>query len=145
MKNRFTLLLLFLLSSCKSEKTPSLKYSTTSDALKHYNYGWTQIMDEGRYGAAEASYRKVLEYDTGFLIGKSVLARLTLDLEERLKLYKEIQEKKNTITGDESLILEVYTSFVNYTNLRDQGAEANKKHFTGRFATSGKKFKKSHS
>lgn len=121
MKNCFVLILLFLLISCHSEKTSDLKYSTTSDALKYYNNGWVQIMDEGRYGAAEISYRKVLEHDPDFLVGKSVLARLTLDLDERLKLYHEIKEQKKVITGDELLILDIYTAFVKYTNLRDQG------------------------
>ena len=77
-------------------------------------------MDEGRYGEAERSYRKALKNDPEFLIGKSVLARLTLDLEERLALYKDLQEGMSKINGDELLILEVYTAFVNYTNLRDQ-------------------------
>ncbi len=122
MKNKLPTLILFLLISCTAEKISNVKYSTTPDALRHYHQGWVQIMDEGRYGEAEVSYRKTLEYNPDFLVGKSVLARLTLDLEERLKLYEEIQEKKNTVTGDESLILEVYTSLVKYTNLRDQGS-----------------------
>lgn len=120
MKNCYLLILLFLLISCNNQKTSALKYSTTSNALKYYNTGWIQIMDEGRYGASEISYRKVLEYDPDFLVGKSVLARLTLDLDERLKLYEEIKASEKLITGDERLILDVYTAFVKYTNLRDQ-------------------------
>lgn len=40
-------------------------------------------MDEGRYGEAEVSYGKALAYDAEILVGKSVLARLTLNLDER--------------------------------------------------------------
>jgi hypothetical protein len=99
-----------------------MEYSTTSEALEHYKHGWIQIMDEGRYGAAKVSYRKALELDSDFLAGKNVLARLTLDLEERLKLYVEIQERKNKTQGDERLVLDIYTALVKYTNLRDEGA-----------------------
>ncbi|TMM55992.1 hypothetical protein FEE95_15225 [Maribacter algarum] len=126
MKNKLTILILLFFISCKSNKISTLKYSTSPEALRHYQKGWEQIMDEGRYGEAEVSYRKSLEYDPDFLIGKSVLARLTLNLEERLKLYEEIQEKRNTVTGDERLILEVYSSLVKHTNLKDQGSSETK-------------------
>ena len=77
-------------------------------------------MDYGEYGAAEISYRKSLDHDPDFLIGKSVLARLTLDLSERLTLYQTIEEQKYTVQGDERLILDVYHALTRYTNLRDQ-------------------------
>ncbi|MFS4494058.1 tetratricopeptide repeat protein [Maribacter sp. 2308TA10-17] len=142
MKNGLLLALLFLLVSCASERNSTLKYSTTIEALEHYKRGWVQIMDEGRYGDAEISYRKVLEQDPDFLVGKSVLARLTLDLGERLKLYEEIQKKKSTIKGDESLILEVYTSLVKYTNLRDQGSSEAKNAIQAALQLAEKNFKK---
>jgi len=126
MKNYFLLILLFLSISCNSENNSDLEYSTTSEALEHYKRGWIQIMDESSYGAAKVSYRKVIELDSDFLAGKNVLARLTLDLEERLKLYKEIQERKNKTQGDERLVLDVYTALVKSTNLRDQGASDTK-------------------
>ena len=78
-------------------------------------------MDEGNYGPAEISYRKVLEHDPDFLIGKSVLGRLTLDLEERLQINKLLVTKKETVKGDERLILDVYTALVDFTNAREQG------------------------
>lgn len=77
-------------------------------------------MDYGDYAAAEVSYRKSLEHDPTFLVGQSVLARLTLDLDERLALYEGIEEGKQAITGDERLILDVYSALTKYTNLRDQ-------------------------
>ena len=117
----FTLLLLCL--SCDSSGDKELAYSTSSEkALEAFRKGWVQIMDEGRYGAAEDSYRNVLEYDPDFLVGKSVLARLTLDLEERLAFEKELFDKKNEVQGDERMVLDVYRALVRYTNLRDQGA-----------------------
>lgn len=117
----FISLVILLISGC-STKPSKFDYSTTDAALKEYRKGWVQIMDEGRYGAAEASYRKAVELDPNFLVGKSVLGRLTLDLDERLALETELYERKNEVKGDERLLLEVYQDLVRYTNLRDQGA-----------------------
>lgn len=131
MKHYCILFLSLILLSCNtggSESNTSLKYSSSSiEAITAYRKGWVQIMDEGRYGAAEISYRKALQYDSNFLIGKSVLGRLTLDLNERLAFHKELQNNKNKIQGDERLILDVYTALVNYTNLRDQHSSDAKK------------------
>lgn len=131
MKHYRILFLSLVLLSCNiggSERNTSLKYSSSSiEAMTAYRKGWIQIMDEGRYGAAEISYRKALEHDPNFLVGKSVLGRLTLDLNERLAFYKELQNKKNEIQGDERLVLDVYSALVNYTNLRDQHSLGAKK------------------
>jgi len=80
-------------------------------------------MDVGYYSRAETSYRKVLEYDPDFLIGQSVLARLTRDLDERLALYANLAANKNNITGDERMILDVYIALTNFTNIREQNPD----------------------
>jgi tetratricopeptide (TPR) repeat protein len=77
-------------------------------------------MDLGQYGKAEDSYRKALSFDPTFLVGKSVLARLTTDLNERLYLYDELEVGKDDISGDERMILDVYIALTRYTNSRDQ-------------------------
>ena len=123
MKSIYVYLLVFLIISCASSTNSELTYSTSSEkALEEFRKGWVQIMDEGRYSAAEDSYRNALEYDPDFLVGKSVLARLTLDLDERLEFEKELFAKKEEVQGDERLVLDVYQGLVRYTNLRDQGA-----------------------
>ena len=123
MFNRIVLVIVcvvFLSCSTKTDKK-FVKYSTAVDStLVYYKKGWQEIMDYGDYAAAEASYRKALEYDPHFLVGQSVLARLTLDLDERLTLYQTIEEQKYKIQGDERLILDVYQALTKYTNLRDQ-------------------------
>ena len=130
MKHYCILFLFLVILSCNtgnSERNTGLKYSSSSiEAMTAYHKGWTQIMDEGRYGAAEVSYRKALKHDPNFLVGKSVLGRLTLDLNERLGFYKELENNKHKIQGDERLILDVYMALVNYTNLRDQHSSAAK-------------------
>lgn len=119
----FFVLITVVVNSCtrKSEVNKALSYSTSSDStVFYYRLGWQQIMDFGDYSAAEASYRKALSFDQNFLLGKSVLARLTTDLEERLMLFDELQSKKSIIQGDERLVLDVYIALTKYTNLRDQ-------------------------
>ncbi|HHC80609.1 MAG TPA: hypothetical protein ENK46_12050 [Flavobacteriia bacterium] len=118
----FTIVLIILMSSCaRNRKKELLRYSTNSDsALFFYKKGWEQIMDYGDYSAAEASYRKALASDPNFLVGKSVLARLTPNLEERLAFYKTLLEEKHTVKGDERLVLDVYIALTYYTNVRDQ-------------------------
>ncbi|MFT6970770.1 MAG: tetratricopeptide (TPR) repeat protein [Roseivirga sp.] len=119
------LLVTILVSSCRTKgKTELLAYTTDSDStLFYYRLGWEQIMDWGDYSAAETSYRKALSFDENFLVGKSVLARLTTDLEERLGLYHELDSLKNTVLGDERLVLDVYIALTQYTNLRDQKSD----------------------
>lgn len=100
----------------------ALPYSTDSDsALYYYAKGWYEIMDLGDYAGAEVSYRKALDFDPDFLVGQSVLGRLTLDLNERLAIYDRVEAEKATITGDERRVLDVYQALVHFTNLRDQG------------------------
>lgn len=123
-------LTLFLVLSCtngNTKKPKNITYSTTSpDAIINYDKGWEEIMDKGEYGAAELSYRKALENDPDFLIGKSVLARLTLDLNERLEIYSDLQKNIEKVKGDERLLLDVYTAFVFLTNQREQFPQQSK-------------------
>jgi tetratricopeptide (TPR) repeat protein len=123
MKLAYPILLLFLVASCGTSTETKLEYTTSSEqALKEFRQGWVQIMDEGRYGAAEDSYRRALEHDPDFLIGKSVLARLTLNLEERVAFEIDLFENKDKVQGDELQLFEVYQGLVRYSNLRDQKA-----------------------
>lgn len=115
----FLVLLFIACNTNEPKKEEFVAYATSNNALVHYRQGWVRIMDEGRYGAAEDSYRDALEIDPDFLVGKSVLARLTLDLQERLKLQEELEKEKVKINGDERLVLDVYLALVRYTNLRD--------------------------
>lgn len=112
---------IILIPSCqKNENTKHPYQSKSETALYHYQLGWQQIMDEGRYAAAERSYRKANYLDPDFLIGQSVYARLILDTDERIKIYNRVEAEKSRVEGDEQLLLEVYQSLVYFTNLREQ-------------------------
>ena len=114
-----------LLMSCNSKlNSNKIRYTTNNDSvIYYYNTGWKQIMDDGNYTNAEVSYRKALDIDPNFLIGKSVLARLTTNLDERIALYNELEQGKLTINGDELLVLEVYIALTKFTNIREQMPE----------------------
>ena len=144
MFNHYSLVIFILFSSCISNTEKRLvKYSANSDStIFYYKKGWEQIMDFGDYTAAEESYRKALIYDADFLVGKSVLARLTLNLKERLELYELLENKKHTIKGDERLILDVYIALTKYTNLRDQKLPQAKEALQDAFKLSEKNFGK---
>jgi len=114
------------------ENVAKLPYSTASDSAYHYfQLGWRQIMDEGRYGQAEVSYRKSLDFDPDFLIGKATLGRLTLDTTERRRIERELEGTGTDLPNLERDLLELYTNFVRFTNLRDQNPTAAREMLTG--------------
>lgn len=120
-------LMILLSFACTKEQNSTsthMVYSTSSDStMYYYNLGWQQIMDYGDYSKAEDSYRKALTFDDEFLVGKSVLARLTKDLDERLALFEELEKKKDLIVGEERKVLDVYIALTKFTNLRQQKSE----------------------
>ena len=118
----FAILTSIVILACQDNTSDNhLEYSTSNDSTLHYyNLGWKQIMDDGFYGPAEVSYRKALTFDNGFLVGKATLARLTLDLEERVKLFQDVELSKSKIKGAERKILDVYQGLVHFTNVREQ-------------------------
>jgi len=121
-------LLGLLTFSCESDvplEVAPLTYSTGSDSTRfYYQLGWQQILDEGYYGPAEVSYRKALSFDTSFLLGQSVLARLTLDTAERRSLYESVKAGRSLLQGAEGQLLDVFTALTDYTILRAEDPEA---------------------
>jgi len=122
MRNTFLLFTLILLSCSEktSEKDGEFKlYQTSNDSTLHYYHlGWHQILNQGFYGPAEVSYRKALTFDSAFLVGQSVLARLTEDLQERQQFYDHISNHQNSVRGDEGDLLAVFLSLMEYTLVR---------------------------
>ncbi|MEO1652698.1 MAG: hypothetical protein AAFU64_04060, partial [Bacteroidota bacterium] len=116
-----TLISIYLYACQVESDDAQIIYSTLEDStLFYYRQGWQQIMDEGHYGSSELSYRKALDFDPNFLVGKSVLARLVTSLEEREKLYEEVISQIDRIEGDERLVLDVYMALTKYTNIREK-------------------------
>ena len=80
-------------------------------------------MDDGNYTASERSYRKMMSFDSEFLVGMSLLGRISLDKEERKKIEATLQKKKSEIKRDERLLFDVFLELLTLTNLRGQDPE----------------------
>ncbi|MEQ9592008.1 MAG: hypothetical protein RLN86_05385 [Cyclobacteriaceae bacterium] len=129
-----TLLLLAIAPTAQSQK---LKLSTSSDSAIYYYYeGWRQVMDVADYTASEKAYRKMMRFDEKFLLGLSLLGRITRDLEERLDIEKQLDSRKHELIGHERLLLDDYIELVKLTNLRETDPEAAEKQLEKAFQTS---------
>ena len=78
-------------------------------------------MDFGLWTEAERSFRKAVEIDPDFIIGKSLVARISASLEERQELQREIESRSAEVDAAGRLILEVFLRNIQAMNLRDQG------------------------
>jgi len=107
-----------------SANAQRLSLSTASDSAVYYYYeGWRQVLDEGHYTASEKFYRKMMKNDPGFLVGLSLVGRITRDLDERLDIEEQLEKRKGEITGDERLLLDNFIDLVKLTNLRETRPE----------------------
>lgn len=95
-------------------------------------------MDVGNYTACEVAYRKMMSFDKGFLVGLSLLGRITGDLKERQEIEQTLEKRKVELTGDERLLLDNYIELVKLTNLRETDPETAKVQLEKVF-TSGEK------
>ncbi len=120
---KFSCILIFTFFA-NSISAQQLKLSSTSDSCLYYYYqGWTEVMDNGDYTASEKSYRNMISFDSDFLVGLSLLGRISLDKEERKTIEATLQKRKSEIKGDERLLLDVFLELLTLTNLRGQDPE----------------------
>ncbi len=108
-KNTSTLLLLWSMTASVTAQTMTL--STDSDSAKYYYYqGWEQVLDYGHFGNSEAAYRHMFAHDEEFLLGASLLARITTNPSERKQLIADIEHKAARLSGDEAELLKVFVN-----------------------------------
>lgn len=104
--------------------------STTSKAaITLYYEGWHRVMDRGDYTGAEAAYRDMVNADPYFILGLSLLGRITRDLSERTKIEETLESRKNELSGDERKLLDNYLMLVKLTNIRESEPEKSKAYF----------------
>lgn len=121
---RFLFALLLICISTKVLIAQSLQLSTNSDSAVYYYYeGWRQVMDVGNYTESEKVYRRMMSFDKNFLVGLSLLGRITTDLNERLQIEKTLNNRKSELEGDERLLLDNYIGLIKLTNLRETDPE----------------------
>jgi len=119
---------------CSPKTTTDFDYGTKNDSARYYFHkGWAEIMDNGRWTESEQAFRKVIEIDPDWVLGKSMVARITRNLEERQQILKELEQFKSQISEDERLLLDVNILTHIASNNRDQGIpntpEFNQKRF----------------
>lgn len=115
--------LIGLTFSCANDpNSVSFDYGTKNDSARHYFLkGWEEILDNGRWTESEAAFRKAVELDPNWALGKSLVGRITRDLEERQKLLQELEALKDQIGTDERKLLDVNLLSLKASNNRDQG------------------------
>jgi hypothetical protein len=97
-------------------------YGTQStEALAHYQKGWEQILDRGEWTLAEASFRKAVELDSGFLLGWSQVGRISKNPEERTRIFTQLSAQKSMIRDWEKKLLEVYLGSLELIDSKDRG------------------------
>ncbi len=118
--------LVLLTSSCNSRKHAStFDHGTKNDSARfYYLKGFHEILDNGRWTESERAYRKALEFDPDYPLGKSLVGRITRNLNEREKLLEELLLVRNEVSPEEQLLLEVYLSSMESYNNRDKGITA---------------------
>jgi tetratricopeptide (TPR) repeat protein len=127
---------------CNNLAAQRLSLSTQSDSAIYYYYeGWRQVMDEGDYTASEKMYRKMMTFDPDFLVGLSLLGRITRSLNERQEIEQTLETRKQEVQSDERLLLDNYIGLVKVTNLREVDPEKAKDQLQIAFATSEKNLK----
>lgn len=97
-------------------------YGTDSDSARYYFLkGWEEILDNGRWTASEAAFRKALEFDPEWLLGKSLVARIARDVQEKQELLKDLQLNIAEAAPDERKLLEVNMLSIAASVNRDRG------------------------
>ncbi len=128
------LVIISVISCQQSHTTRAFDYGTKSDsALYYFDLGWEQIMDKGEWTNAETSFRKSVAFDPDFLIGKSLVGRITQNLDERIQLKQELESQKNTATSEERLLLDVYLLNIDIMNMRNQATPEEAQAITQKF------------
>ncbi len=110
------------LSCSKTEHSFIPNYGTEVDSARYYFMkGWEEILDNGRWTEAEIAFRKASSLDPDWLLGKSMIGRITRDLEERQSLFAELDSLKDNASEDERLLLDVNLLSMQSANNRGLG------------------------
>ena len=115
--------IVLLISACNTKPTSaSFDYGTQKDSARYYFFkGWEEILDNGRWTESEEAFRKAIEFDPDWILGKSLVGRITRSLEEREELLQKLELTKDQTGEYERLLLDVNLLSLEAANNRDQG------------------------
>lgn len=101
-----------------------LPLSTTSDSASfYYELAWEHVLNHGNYGASEAAFRKMTKHDPDFLVGLSLLGRISEDSLEQRQIFDKVELGKHKIKGDERLLLDVFVELHRLRLIRKENPE----------------------
>ena len=89
-------------------------------ARVHFAEGWTAIMDEGRWTVAEAAFRAAAEADPDWVLGRTLVGRITTDLAEREEILAWVEERLPGVDPTSRLLADVYVLNLRSANLRQK-------------------------
>ncbi|OEK03980.1 hypothetical protein [Roseivirga misakiensis] len=138
----FLILIVISFLSCdSSNKNNSYDYGTQNDSARYYfQKGWEEILDNGRWTESEIAFRKAIEFDPDWLLGKSMVGRITRNLAERQKLLSDLEASKHLATLDERSLLDVNMLSMKAANNRGMGIPNTKESTRARMLLAEKNF-----
>ena len=123
MKRYLTIITTLLLLSCLSPPAEvnvsdrGYTFGTQSDsALYYFRKGNEYQLDYGQYILSEAAYRKAVDFDSTFVLGKCFLGWIIRNPQERLRLQNEIIRDIDKTTPDDRLLVDVALDYIRLYN-----------------------------
>ena len=112
-----------LAGGCASPKqTNTFGYGTrNAEALASFTEGWSEILDAGRWTESEAAFRKAANTDPDWVMGATLVARITTDVDEREDLLEFIEARRKSVDRDTRLLLDVFILNIRAANAHDRG------------------------
>ena len=101
-----------------------LALSTESDsAMYYYDLAWDCVLNKGDYTGSEEAFRKMAEFDPDFLVGQSLLGRISTEPVEQRRIYDEIEKERLGLPSDEDKLLDVFQALLMIRILRNEAPD----------------------
>ncbi|MFT4785522.1 MAG: hypothetical protein ACJAZM_002811 [Cyclobacteriaceae bacterium] len=111
------------MTACQNHNNyTAFNYGTQNDSARlYFEIGWSEIMDNGRWTASETAFRKAVILDTTWLLGLSMVGRITRSLPERQTILAKLERRKNLASPYERMLLDVNMMSLKAANNRKLG------------------------
>ncbi|SHK33292.1 Tetratricopeptide repeat-containing protein [Maribacter aquivivus] len=138
-------LVFILFTSCQQKQNKSstnlavYTYGAKNDsAVFYFNKGWEHILDYGQWTLSEKAFRKAVDFDSTFIVGKALVGKNTTNLNERIQILNDINSSQIKVSEDDQLILEVTRITLELFNARGQNMKLDQD-FISNFLTTAEK------
>ena len=138
-------LVFILFTSCQQKQNKSstnlavYTYGAKNDsAVFYFNKGWEHILNYGQWTLSEKAFRKAVDFDSTFIVGKALVGKNTTNLNERIQILNDINSSQIKVSEDDQLILEVTHITLELFNARGQNMKLDQD-FISNFLTTAEK------